>query len=104
MDIQSTRWSLAGIRAVLAEAGTGSRAITIGVVDGMPDLSHPVLRDASIDVVQTMIPPDSGGPDAHATGICSVIFGTEDPVRGIAPGCSGLIFPLFFRKMADASL
>ena len=50
-----------------------------------------------------MIPPDCGAPDPHATGICSVIFG-KDPVRGVAPGCSGLILPLFFRKSTDAAL
>src|SRR5579863_5192692 len=104
MKLQLTRLPLVGIRAALAEAGPGSHEITIGVVDGLPDLSHPVLRDASIDVLQSMVPPDFGAPDAHATAVCSLIFGTKDPVRGIAPGCSGLILPLFFRKSTDAAL
>lgn len=104
MELQFSRLPLVGIRAALAEAGPGSHEITIGIVDGLPDLSHPVLRDASIDVLHSMIPPDSGAPDAHATGVCSLIFGTKDPVRGIAPGCSGLILPLFFRKSTDAAL
>jgi cyanobactin maturation PatA/PatG family protease len=74
------------------------------VVDGLPDLTHPLLRHASIDVLQSMIPPDCGDPDAHATSICSLIFGTDEPVHGLAPGCSGLVLPLFFRKAGDAQL
>jgi hypothetical protein len=92
-----------GIRAALAEAGPGSPGVRIGVVDGLPDLTHPLLRHASIDVLQSMIPPDCGDPDAHATSICSLIFGTDEPVRGLAPGCSGLVLPLFFRKAATRS-
>ena len=45
-----------------------------------------------------MIPPDSGSPDAHGTGVCSLIFGRDDLVAGLAPNCSGLILPLFFRQ------
>lgn len=44
-----------------------------------------------------MIPPGSAEADAHGTSICSLIFG-RGPVRGLAPGCSGLVLPLFFRK------
>ncbi len=43
-----------------------------------------------------MIPPGSAEADSHGTSICSLIFG-RDPVRGLAPGCSGLVLPLFFR-------
>ena len=43
-----------------------------------------------------MIPPGSAEADPHGTSICSLIFG-RDPVRGLAPGCSGLVLPLFFR-------
>jgi cyanobactin maturation PatA/PatG family protease len=103
MDTQLQRDGLSGIRAALASAGGGLPAISIGVVDGLPDLCHPALRDASIDVIESMIPPGGAGPDAHGTGVCSLIFGCE-PVRGLAPGCSGLILPLFFRKGGDGQL
>ncbi len=43
-----------------------------------------------------MIPPGSAAADRHGTSVCSLIFG-RGPVRGLAPGCSGLVLPLFFR-------
>lgn len=90
------------IRVALREAGNGSPAIKIGVVDGVPDLEHPALRTAALDVLAAMIPPDAREPDAHATGICSIIFGAADAVRGLAPGCSGLALPIFFGRRAEA--
>ena len=98
MFIQSSSDALSAIRAALAGDGTGSPSVSIGIVDGLPDLSHPALRHASIDVLDAMIPPDSGEPDAHGTSICSLTFGRSDSVRGLAPDCSGLVLPLFFRK------
>jgi cyanobactin maturation PatA/PatG family protease len=92
---------LSGIRAALAGAGTGSELVTLGIVDGLPDLGHPALRGASIEIFETMVPPDCGGPDAHGTAVCSIIFGRSNAVRGLAPGCLGLSLPIFFRKGAD---
>ena len=97
MMIQSIS-SLAIIQAALSDAGPGSSDILIGVVDGMPDLEHPSLRSSSIEVLEYMVPPDAAGVDAHGTGICSLIFGSGDPVTGLAPACKGLTLPLFFRK------
>lgn len=89
---------LAGIRHALAAAGSGSPSVKIGIVDGLPDLCHPALKGASINILESMVPPDSAGPDVHGTGICSIIFGRTKELPGLAPGCSGLILPLFFRK------
>jgi cyanobactin maturation PatA/PatG family protease len=104
MKIQSLRSTVSGIRAALAEAGAGTGAVKLGIVDGLPDLTHPTLRDAAIDILHAMVPPDAGDADAHATAVCSLIFGTKEPVRGLAPGCTGLVLPLFFRQAADQSL
>jgi cyanobactin maturation PatA/PatG family protease len=93
---------LIGIHAALASAGTGSASVTVGIVDGLPDLHHPVLRGASIEILEAMVPPDSGGPDAHGTGVSSIIFGQNDPVRGLVPSCHGLALPIFFRKAAQS--
>jgi len=92
---------LSGIRAALANAGTGSALVTLGIVDGLPDLGHPALRGASIEILETMVPPDCGGPDAHGTAVCSIIFGRSNAVCGLAPGCLGLSLPIFFRKGTD---
>jgi cyanobactin maturation PatA/PatG family protease len=78
--------------------------VTLGIVDGIPGLRHPVLQGASIDVLETMIPPGATEPDAHGTSICSLIFGRGDSASGLAPGCSGLVLPLFFRKANEAEL
>jgi cyanobactin maturation PatA/PatG family protease len=104
MSIQSASNTLAGIRSALSSAGTGSSSITIGVVDGLPDLSHPALRNASVEILKAMVPPDSSEPDAHGTSVCSLIFGRGESIRGLAPGCSGLILPLFFRKRTEGQL
>ena len=54
--------------------------------------------------MDTMVPPDAGSADAHGTGICGLIFGSEDPIIGLAPGCSGLILPMFLRKGTDPAI
>ena len=104
MVIQSYGERLRGLHAALAAAGTGSPSVTIAVADGLPDLCHPALRGASIDVMDVMVPPDSTAPDTHGTGVCSLIFGRSESVRGLAPDCSGLILPLFFRKASDGRI
>ena len=87
---------LQSLMSALADAAPGDRSVKIGIVDGLPDLSHPALQNAAIEILDLMVPQGCGTPDAHGTGICSVIFGTGDTVRGIAPGCSGLVLPIFF--------
>src|SRR5215831_12235114 len=87
---------LGSIRAALESAFPGSPAISIGIVDGLPDLAHPAFRTASIEIVESMVPADSSGSSPHATGVCSVIFGNSDAIVGLAPGCSGIVLPVFF--------
>jgi cyanobactin maturation PatA/PatG family protease len=100
MTIRPGRDGLAHIRTALAGAAPGSPQIKIGVVDGLPDLRHPSLRDASIEILSAMVPPDSGSPDDHGTKICSLIFGRGHGVNGLASSCSGLVLPVFFREAA----
>lgn len=92
---------LLAVRAALASCGPGLPSVKLGIIDGIPDLSHSALAGASVDIVAEMIPPGSVDADPHGTGICSLIFGHGDPVRGLAPGCSGLVLPLFFRNSGD---
>lgn len=87
---------LASIRSALASAFPGSPRVVVGVVDGVPDVSHPSLKTATLDVLKTMLPANSGAADPHGTGICSLIFGQTQIRGGIAPGCSGLALPIFF--------
>jgi cyanobactin maturation PatA/PatG family protease len=96
--VQSSRQatSLQSLMSALAGAAPGDSSVKVGIVDGLPDLTHPALRNAAIEILDLMVPHGCGTPDAHGTGICSVIFGTGDEVHGIAPGCSGVVLPIFF--------
>jgi cyanobactin maturation PatA/PatG family protease len=82
----------------------GSPKIKIGIVDGRPDLSHPAFTTALIEIVETMVPPDGRGADPHATGVCSIIFGNSDAIRGLAPGCSGIVLPIFFSRQSESRM
>jgi subtilisin family serine protease len=92
---------LAGLRLALADAAGGVRSVKIGIIDGVPDLAHPALQDAAIEILEMMVPDGCRAPDPHGTGVCSVIFGNSDSIRGIAPACSGLVLPIFFGSHAE---
>jgi hypothetical protein len=98
---QSLSDPLADLHQAIAPAFPGSPAIRIGVVDGLPDLSHSALDKGSIEILHAMVPPD-GAIDEHGTSVCSLIFGS-DPVRGLAPACSGLVLPIFFGGRREAA-
>jgi hypothetical protein len=83
----------------LADAAGGVRSVKIGIIDGVPDLAHPALQDAAIEILEMMVPDGCRAPDPHGTGVCSVIFGNSDSIRGIAPACSGLVLPIFFGSL-----
>ena len=76
----------------------GDERICIAVLDGPVDQSHPSLAAANLTRLDTLVPgvADQGPASHHGTHIASVIFGQHGgPVRGIAPGCRGLIVPVF---------
>jgi cyanobactin maturation PatA/PatG family protease len=96
---------LPGLEDLWAET-RGDARITIAVLDGPVDLSHPCFRGAQLDQLATHLsgPADDGPATRHGTHVASVIFGQSDePVRGIAPQCRGLIVPIF-RDGPDGSL
>lgn len=77
---------------------TGNAGVRIAVLDGPVDTSHPCFTGARLTRQETVVSgePDQGFATQHGTHIASVIFGAHNsPVRGIAPGCSGLIVPVF---------
>src|SRR5262249_37453765 len=85
----------------LREVTRGEPSVKIGVVDGIPDLKHLALEGAEIEILEALIPDGTHAPDGHGTSICSVVFGNERLVEGIAPGCSGLVAPIFFGDPKD---
>lgn len=76
----------------------GNPDITIAILDGPVDLTHPCFSGANIITLNTWITSKSavGQASAHGTHVASVIFGQHgSAVRGIAPSCRGLIVPIF---------
>lgn len=76
----------------------GDPDICIAVLDGPVDLTHPCFNKAKMTQLETLVSNVAGkGPSAqHGTHVASLIFGQPDsPIRGISPGCRGLIIPVF---------
>lgn len=97
----------AGPRSPLAEYDalrrltTGDPRVCVAVLDGPVDLGHPCFADARLEVLPTLV-PNSAGDDAasrHGTHVASVIFGRG---FGLAPGCRGLVVPVFSPRGAGA--
>ena len=88
---------LPGLASLWSES-MGSAGICIAVLDGPVDLCHPCFSGAQIDTRELLLPSvaDEGPASAHGTHVASIIFGQHSgPIRGIAPGCRGLIIPVF---------
>ena len=84
--------------AALWEESLGVQAIRVAVLDGPVDENHVCFRGASLTRLTTLVSDAAGsGPmSAHGTHVASEIFGQPlGPVPGIAPGCHGLLLPVF---------
>ena len=77
----------------------GDPRVAIGILDGPVDVAHPAFARADLELVDAGIMPVAReGPAAeHGTHVASVIFAGHGPgpLRGIAPGCRGVIIPVF---------
>jgi hypothetical protein len=83
------------LRNLLSRIGGAGVGVSIGVIDGVPDLSSPELLDVDLSVEPVMLPQGRVEPDAHGTEICSLIVGRE---FGFARRATALALPIFFRK------
>lgn len=80
----------------------GNSQIKIAVLDGPVDLEHPCFNSSKGNLTPwnstTQVQPSAipGLALKHGTAVTSLIFGTpESAVDGIAPGCSGLLIPIY---------
>ena len=76
----------------------GEPHIRIALLDGPVDRSHPALQGAHLDGQATLITAAAadGPASRHGTHVASLVFGQPgSSVEGIAPGCSGIILPVF---------
>ncbi len=92
--------------AALWRQTLGDPRVTIAVLDGPVDRSHPAFADADLTLLPTLVPavPDGGPASQHGTHVASVIFARHDGrLRGVAPRCRGLIVPIY-RDGPDGSL
>src|SRR5262245_34315510 len=91
---------IAGARELWAET-TGDPRVVVAVLDGPVDRGHRSLAGARLEVIEAVAPsaPARGGPATwHGTAVASLIFGrhaADSPAPGMAPGCRGLIVPVF---------
>jgi cyanobactin maturation PatA/PatG family protease len=76
----------------------GDPNVCVAVLDGPVDLLHPCFKSTNLTRLQTLVSDIAGKGlmSGHGTHITSVIFGQHgSPISGIAPGCRGLIVPVF---------
>src|SRR5262245_35943666 len=94
--------SIRGIQDLWAKT-TGDPRVRIAILDGPVDLSHPCFDGVKLEEHLGHLRDNSGkltGPmTAHGTHVASVMFGRHGgPVRGIAPGCTGISVPVFSER------
>lgn len=88
---------LPGLDTLLTQT-SGDPRIRIAVLDGPVDMHHPCFQGANLTQLATLAPGDAkdGAASQHGSHVASVIFGQPgSAVSGIAPGCSGIIVPVF---------
>lgn len=104
--IPARRTTWPGLARLWSET-TGSPEIVVAVLDGPVDRSHPCFRGARLRQVETLVAAteQQGRSSQHGTHVASVIFGRHGgPVDGVAPGCSGLLVPIFAEQADGAPI
>jgi cyanobactin maturation PatA/PatG family protease len=79
--------------------------VCVAILDGPVDQSHPSLRGVNLRQLVGLVSSacDDGPACRHGTHVASLIFGRHDgPVKGIAPGCRGILVPIFESVGADS--
>jgi subtilisin family serine protease len=90
--------AIPGIADLRRHTRGGDPRVCVAVLDGPVDLDHPCFAGADLTPLATLASgrATGGGMSRHGTHVASVIFGRYDgPVPGLAPGCRGLIVPIF---------
>jgi cyanobactin maturation PatA/PatG family protease len=83
-----------GLRELQSET-LGDRRILVAVLDGPVDRGHPCFEGAELSGCEEL-PEVKGKMLDHGTHVASILFGQPDgPLQGVAPGCTGLLIPVF---------
>lgn len=79
----------------------GDERIVVAIIDGPVAVDHPALAGARLRTLPGEAFPhaDRTDPTAiHGTHVTSIVFGQPDSdVPGVAPGCTGVVVPVFDR-------
>jgi cyanobactin maturation PatA/PatG family protease len=100
MTRDETIASIPGLLDLWSET-TGDPRVVVAVLDGPVDRAHPSLARAHLETIESaapVVPRPDGPATRHGTLVASLIFGRhepESPVWGMAPGCRGLVVPVF---------
>jgi cyanobactin maturation PatA/PatG family protease len=90
--------NIPGLNKLWAET-QGDPNITVAVLDGIVDQTHPCFHGADLTRLSSLVSGEAnenGSMSAHGTHVASIIFGQPNsPVHGIAPNVRGLIIPVF---------
>ena len=92
-----------GLRA-LWDLTTGDPRIRVAILDGPVDAQHPCFSRASLIQLNTLVRAGAGNDAAsrHGTHVASILFGQHGTaVSGVAPGCTGLIAPIYSPSGGD---
>lgn len=84
--------------AELRAFGHGDSRVKIAVLDGSPDLNHRCFNNVGgkLTPFSEAVQPSCNLASKHGTAVCSLIFGKPgSEVEGVAPGCSGLLIPIY---------
>jgi cyanobactin maturation PatA/PatG family protease len=77
----------------------GNPRVSIAVLDGPVDVSHPSLSGALLTSPRAIGRACGAGTGscAHGTHVASLIFAQHGggPLKGVAPGCRGIVIPIF---------
>lgn len=100
-EMTFTMSKMESIQTELAELWaetTGDPNICVAILDGPVDLSHPCFAGSQLKIFSEGS-ASQGMASQHGTHIASVIFGQHgSSVLGVAPGCRGLIIPIFSER------
>ncbi|MED7930446.1 S8 family serine peptidase [Nonomuraea sp. LP-02] len=80
------------------QQSTGDDRITVAVIDGLVDETHPAFPGAKLTQLPELWPggEGAGAKAAHGTAVAGVLFGRHDgPVPRVAPGCRAVSVPVF---------
>src|SRR6516165_11747781 len=89
--------SIPGLRA-LRQQTLGDAEICIAIIDSRVDLSHPAFAGAQLRELMPAWLASRMRPSgaAHGTHVASSIFGQPGGLlEGIAPGCRGVVIPVY---------